>query len=200
VRAYRGQYHSVKDTPEFARPDTSVRYVDTLGMNENQSFHDMVEFTFGNSCEQGSLLASWMIQNKQVDATSGWPRVTSEIQRKISQINWEVISPKLLGMACGLVLGGMLVAVLWPFHSPRNQVTWFAGGNGLHFGRHEMILSSSKFKAAKVPADAPCGLEIWFDPDLTATSGTLFAFYAPENPRQFPLNQSVTALKGTIEP
>ncbi len=73
-------------------------------------------------------------------------------------------------------------------------MTWVAGGNGLHFGRHGAILSSGKFKAANAPADAPCSLEIWFEPDLTAASATLFAFYAPGNPRQFSLNQSITDL------
>jgi VanZ family protein len=135
-----------------------------------------------------------MIQKKQDEVTVGRPRITSEIQKKIGQINWEVTSSKLLGVACGLVLGGLLVVALWPFHSPRNRVTWFAGGNGLHFGRHGTILSSGKFKAANAPADAPCSLEIWFEPGLTAASGTLFTFYAPGNPRQFSLNQSITDL------
>jgi VanZ family protein len=135
-----------------------------------------------------------MIQKKQVDATFGRPRITAEIEEGIGQINWEVTSSKLLGVACGLVLGGLLVAGLWPFHSPRNQVTGFAGGHGLHFGRHGIILSSGKFKAADVPADAPCSLEIWFEPALTAASGTLFAFYAPGKPRQFSLRQSISDL------
>ncbi|MGA9056423.1 MAG: VanZ family protein [Terriglobia bacterium] len=163
-------------------------------MDRKQSFHDMVEFTFRFSCEQESLLPNPMIHKKQDDATFGRPRITSEIQKKMGQINWEVTSSKLLGVACGLVLGGLLVAGLWPFHSPRNQVTWVAGGNGLHLGRHGTILSSGKFKAANAPADAPCSLEIWFEPDLTAASATLFAFYAPGNPRQFSLNQSITDL------
>jgi len=135
-----------------------------------------------------------VIQNKQVGTTFGWLRITSEGQKKIGQINWEVISAKLLSVACGLVLVGILMAGLWPFHSPRNQVIWFAGGNGLHFGRHGTILSSGKFKAANVPADAPCSLEIWFEPGLTAASATLFAFYSPGSPHQFSLNQSITDL------
>jgi VanZ family protein len=164
------------------------------GMDRKQSFHDMVQFAFRFSCEQESLLAYPMVQKKQVDATFGRPRITSEIQEKVAQINWEVMSSKLLGVACGLLLGGLLVAGLWPFHSPRNQVTWVAGGNGLHFGRHGTILSSGKFKAANASADAPCSLEIWFEPDLTAASGTLFAFYVPGNPRRFSLNQSISDL------
>jgi VanZ family protein len=161
-------------------------------MGRKPSFHDMVEFC--SSCEQESLLANPMIQKKQVGSTFGRPRITSEIQKKIGQINWEVLRPKLLGVACRLVLGGLLVAGLWPFRSPRNQVTWFTGGNGLHFGRDGTILSSGKFKAANMPADAPCSLEIWFEPELTAASATLFAFYAPWNPRQFSLHQSISDL------
>jgi len=113
---------------------------------------------------------------------------------KNGQINREVLSPKLLGVASGLVVAGMLVAGLWPFHSPRNKVAWSADGKGLHFGRHGTIVSSGRFKAANVPADAPCSLEIWLEPDRTAGGGTLFAFYAPENPRQFSLQQSIADL------
>ena len=153
----------------------------------------MVEVAFRFFLQE-SLLANPMVQKKQDDATFHRPRITSEIQTKIGQINWEVMSSKFLGVACGLVLGGLLAAGLWPFHSPRNRVTWVAGGNGLHFGRHGTILSSGKFKAANAPADAPCSLEIWFEPGLTAASATLFAFYAPGNPRQFSLNQSISDL------
>src|SRR5271157_1960405 len=124
-------------------------------------------------------------------ATFGRSRITPEIQKKVGQTNCEVISVKLLAAACGLVLGGILVAGLWPFHSPRNQVTWFGGGNnGLRFGSHGTILSSSKFQAANLPAYGPCSFEIWLEPDLTMASGTLFAFYAPGSPRQFSVHQS----------
>jgi len=135
-----------------------------------------------------------VIQNKQVDTTFVLPRLPPGIQKRIGQTNWEVISLKLLGVACGLALAGMLVAGLWPFHSPRNRVTWSARGRGLHFGLHGTVISSGKFKVADAPADAPCSLEIWLVPDLTGGGGALFAFYAPENPRQFSLRQSISDL------
>ena len=135
-----------------------------------------------------------MIEKEPVNPTFGRPRVTSGIQKTLGQINWEVTSPKLLRLACGVLLAGILVAGLWPFHSPRNQVTWIAGGNGLRFGRHGTILSSGKFRAANAPAGAPCSLEIWFEPAYTAASSTLLAFYAPGNPWLFSLRQSTTFL------
>jgi len=144
--------------------------------------------------EQKTLLANPGIQMKQLDAKSGGPPITSGIQPKSGQTDRDVLGPKLLGAACVLVLAGMLVAGLWPFHSPKNQVAWFAGASGLQFGRRGTVLSSGKFEAANAPADAPCSLEIWFEPALTAASGTLFAFYDPENPRQFSLHQSISDL------
>jgi hypothetical protein len=131
---------------------------------------------------------------KQLDTMFGGPPTTSEIQMKSGQNNREVLSPRFLGVACGVVLASMLVAGLWPFHSPKNQVTWSEGGKGLHLGRHGTILSSGKIKPVNVPSGAPCSLEIWFVPDLTEGGGALFAFYAPEKLRQFSLHQSIADL------
>ena len=88
----------------------------------------------------------------------------------------------------------MLVLGLWPFHSPRNQVTWLSGGNGLQIGRHGVILSSGRFRATDNSPNSPCSLEIWFEPARTWDSGSLLSFYAPERRRQFSLLQSMTDL------
>ncbi|MGA3327832.1 MAG: VanZ family protein [Terriglobia bacterium] len=133
-----------------------------------------------------------MITQNQGNDTTDRPGSTFQIQENLGKVNWEMRSRKLLGVVCGMVLGGILVAGLWPFHTPKNEVTWFAGGNGLHFGDHGTILSSGKFKAAEPPADSPCSLEIWFQPHHTADSATLLTFYAPGSPRQFSLRQSIT--------
>ena len=131
---------------------------------------------------------------KRINTTLGGPHITSEVQTTSGQIDREVLNPKLLRVACGFVLAGMLVAGLWPFHSPRNRVTWFAGGNGLHFGRHGVVLSSGKLNASIMPEDAPCSLEIWFVPDLTEGGGALFALYSLDKLRQFSLRQSIADL------
>jgi VanZ family protein len=135
-----------------------------------------------------------MVQMKQGEATAGGPGITSQITKKFSLVNWEVMNTNLLGVLCGMVLGGILVAGLWPFHSPKNQVKWLAGGNSVHFGRYGTVLSSGKFQTARAQVDQPCSLEIWFEPDLTWDYGTLFAFYTPGSPRRFSLEQSLTDL------
>jgi len=92
-----------------------------------------------------------------------------------------------------LTLCGILVAGLWPFHSPKNQVHWLENENGLRFGRYGTILSSGLFEA--VSSDGPsCSLEIWVEPARTWNTGTVLAFYSSSNPRQFSLQQNYTDL------
>lgn len=116
-------------------------------------------------------------------------RITSEMPRVIASADREVTGLKLLGAACGVVLAGMLAAGLWPFHSPKNQVTWLADGRGVRIRRHGTILSSGEPKASIVPADAPCTLEIWFQPARPWDPGTLVSFYSARDNRQFSLRQ-----------
>lgn len=105
------------------------------------------------------------------------------------------------------VLGGILWAGLWPFHSPKNDVNWMSPENGLSFGTHGTILSSglssgltpsqsSGAPGATNAADrTPCSLEIWLKPDLPWDSSALLAFYDPGTHRQFSLHQSLTDLE-----
>ena len=43
---------------------------------------------------------------------------------------------KVLELLCASVLAGILIAGLWPFHAPKNEVSWLINGNGLHIGRY----------------------------------------------------------------
>jgi VanZ family protein len=84
---------------------------------------------------------------------------------------------------------GILVAGLAPFERPRNSVTWLADENGVRFGRHGTIWSSGAFAAADAQGEPSCSLEIWLQPESTSASSTLLAFYTPEDPLQFLLQQ-----------
>src|SRR5271163_821888 len=87
----------------------------------------------------------------------------------------------LLGATCALVLLGILVAGLWPFHAPLNQVSWLTKENGLLFGRHGSVVSASPLKAQAAPGDNSCSLEIWLQPRRIDSAGTILAFYSPES-------------------
>lgn len=91
---------------------------------------------------------------------------------------------KILGALCILILCGILIAGLWPFHSPLNEVTWLGDENGLRFGRHGTILSSGPFTLSGPQDQTSAALEMWIQPSAE-NERTLLAFSTPEHPRQF---------------
>jgi VanZ like family/Concanavalin A-like lectin/glucanases superfamily len=88
---------------------------------------------------------------------------------------------KVLGVLCAAILVGILTAGLWPFHSPKNEVSWSSNGNGLRFGRNGLILSADTFGSAALKEESPCSLEIWVQPEFGDIGGTILAFYRPES-------------------
>jgi VanZ family protein len=100
---------------------------------------------------------------------------------------------KVMSVLSGLTLCGILVAGLWPFHSPKNQVRWLTNQNGLTFGRYGTILSSGLLESAS--SDGPsCSLEIWLEPASAWKTGTVVAFYNSSTHRRFSLQQDYTDL------
>jgi hypothetical protein len=79
-----------------------------------------------------------------------------------------------LGVFCAFILCVILVAGLWPFRAPKNDVEWLEGGNGLRFGRHGIVASARSFRAAF--SNGACSLEIWLEPARMEGSGTILAF------------------------
>jgi len=94
-----------------------------------------------------------------------------------------------LGATCLLVLCAILVAGLWPFHAPKNEVSWLSNRSGLLFGDYGSILSSSEFNMTG-SNNRPCSLEIWLQPAATFDSNDILAFSTSQNPLQFAVAQS----------
>jgi hypothetical protein len=86
---------------------------------------------------------------------------------------------KALFVICPLVLCGMLVAGLWPFHAPRNEVSWLSGRNGLLLGKHGTIVSASPFEARASRGDNSGTLEMWLEPARVDSGGMILVFYWP---------------------
>jgi VanZ like protein/concanavalin A-like lectin/glucanase superfamily protein len=86
---------------------------------------------------------------------------------------------KVLLAICLLVLCGILVAGLWPFHAPRNEVSWLSGRNGLLFGKYGTIVSATPFEASASRGDNSCTLEMWLEPTRVDSGGMILAFYWP---------------------
>jgi VanZ like family/Concanavalin A-like lectin/glucanases superfamily len=102
------------------------------------------------------------------------------------------IPPLLLTAICAGVLSAILVAGLWPFHAPKNEVSWLNNGNGLRFGDHGSIVSAGALRTNESKEETPCSLEIWLQPVQVDYSGTILAFYRPDNlTESFVLHQSL---------
>jgi hypothetical protein len=86
----------------------------------------------------------------------------------------------LLRAICTFVLLGILVAGLWPFHTPRNEVSWLSRTNGILLGKHGSIVSAGSFKARASQGNNSCSLEIWLRPSRVDAGGMILAFYRPE--------------------
>ena len=88
---------------------------------------------------------------------------------------------RLLGLVCAAVLIIILIAGLWPFHAPKNQVSWLSNGNGVHFGEYGVVFGSLESSLAASKDGISCSVEVWVQPDRSDIGGTILAFYKPES-------------------
>src|ERR1700678_3000150 len=125
------------------------------------------------------------------------PRVRLRIHfRRVSVRTLTIgMQKRVLGLLCAVVLSIILTAGLWPFHAPKNQVSWLSNGSGLHFGEYGVILSPGASSFAGSKAGTPCSLEIWLQPDHSDIGGTILAFYSPASREvAFSVHQSIDDL------
>ncbi len=88
---------------------------------------------------------------------------------------------------------------LWPFHAPRNDVTWLKDANGLAFGTHGTVMSFNVLKAIGPQEGERGTVEIWIKPVRWSSSATLVALYRPEYGVQFVLRQSLSDIEVSTE-
>ena len=82
--------------------------------------------------------------------------------------------------SCVVTLTIILVAGLWPFHSPRNDVSWLSDEAGIRLGRYGCVLSSRAFRDHESSEDTSGSLEIWIKPArVTKGRRTILAFEGP---------------------
>lgn len=107
------------------------------------------------------------------------------------------MKPALLGVVCVLVLCVIFSLGLWPFHAPRNDVTWLKQSNGIALGRYGSVLSSGEFGGSV--SNAAASVEIWAQADRWDKSAALLALYRPQHQMLFTVRQSLTDLELKIE-
>lgn len=87
----------------------------------------------------------------------------------------------MVGTLCTCVLGIILVAGLWPFHVPKNDVTWLDKGDGLSFGHHGSILSSHAFQTNS-NGNTSGSIELWLVPNQVRGEHTILSFDGSAHP------------------
>jgi hypothetical protein len=98
-------------------------------------------------------------------------------------------------MICAAVVCVVLSLGLWPFHSPKNDVTWLGNRNGLRFGRFGTVVSSSALEKTSSEGATSGSIEVWLQPRGIWDNSAFLAFYSVGNPHQFSLRQFNGGLK-----
>ncbi len=105
------------------------------------------------------------------------------------------MTSRLITAVCAVVLCVILTLGLWPFHVPRNEVSWLGNRNGLRFGRYGTVFSAGEFRLQRIPQGPESGsLEVWLQPARIWDFSTFLTFYLPGRPLQFSLRQAQTSL------
>jgi VanZ family protein len=119
----------------------------------------------------------------------------------ISESARKKIGARIPGLLCWLVLGGILMAGLWPFRRPLNGVTWLENEDGLRLVGRATLWSSGSFQASGQPDEESRSLELWLQPGLTRASSTIISFSSSQDPRQLSAYQyrSLFILKREIQ-
>ncbi len=102
------------------------------------------------------------------------------------------LSRPAIKILCLFTLCATLVAGLWPFRSPTNEVSWVENENALRFGDHGTALSPRPLGFGGY--GPPVSLEVWLEPDRTWTTGSVLTFYNPLKAEQFSMQQDYTDL------
>lgn len=94
---------------------------------------------------------------------------------------------------CLVVVCITLSLGLWPFHSPRNDVTWIPQG-GLEFGKYGTVIAPGPLKGASSSSRTGGSIEVWVRPDHW-TFATILSLYRPDQGLLLRLRQSLTDLE-----
>lgn len=85
-------------------------------------------------------------------------------------------------VACFGMLCGIMIACLWPFHEPINDVTWQRDGNGIRLGLHGSLISEADLKQDPSSDKTGGSLEVWMEPALTPGRQVILAFDSARHP------------------
>jgi hypothetical protein len=104
-----------------------------------------------------------------------------------------------IGIVCFAVVCVTLTLGLWPFHAPKNQVTWLPNRNGVRIGHHGTLSTPAVTDHAAPLHRSAATAEVWLQVGRIWESGTVMAFYDPQVPLLLDLRQSQLDLKLQVQ-
>jgi VanZ family protein len=87
------------------------------------------------------------------------------------------------------ILLGISAACLWPFHAPKNEVTWLTNRRGLRFGRYGTAMSSSPFRIPGSDRNLEWSIELWLQASRPNSRRHFLSFFRPANTALLSLRQ-----------
>ena len=97
---------------------------------------------------------------------------------------------RLLGASSLILLLGILIACLRPFHAPQNTASWLTATHGIVFGRHGVLLGSDALALPGSQETGSFSLELWLRTEPFREKGSILGVYSVENPRRFSIGQA----------
>lgn len=120
---------------------------------------------------------------------------SSKLSKRMTIKNCDIAYARLVVALCAFVLCVILVAGLWPFHVPENQVKWRENADGLDFGRYGSVLSAGAFPGNTLNDDSAGSIELWLEPRFLGSKHTILSFDGSDHPgAPFSLHQYNDAL------
>jgi hypothetical protein len=80
------------------------------------------------------------------------------------------------------ILCGILIAGLWPFSAPENEISWSADGHGIEFGHRGTGVSLGSFELGAGQDESAGSVEAWLEPQGRAAWKTILAFDSKQHP------------------
>lgn len=101
-------------------------------------------------------------------------------------------------LAIGMAIG-ISAACLWPFHAPKNDVSWLADRNGLQFGRYGTVMSAGPFELPESPGDRGWSIELAMQASKPLARRHFLTFYSPSETNLLSLRQEEDAVVVSTE-
>lgn len=116
---------------------------------------------------------------------------SDRVSEKAKPNRWTIsIKPLAAFRALSIAItGGIIIACLWPFHAPANDVHWSDRSNGLQFGPHGTVVSTDPLIISGPDDDLGWSVELAIRASQVKAERHILTFYLPGNEHLLSIRQ-----------